>query len=87
MIARKITYIGNFTDELAGEIFDITRKNEITGFVKKINDREVELSLEGDPSQIKLIQHQIERKVKTHITDKKIVQIPFQYYVGVNYLS
>ena len=87
MIARKITYLGNFTDELAGEIFDITRKNEITGLVKKVNEREVELSLEGDPAQIKLIQHQIERKVKPHITDKKIVQIPYQYYVGLSYIS
>ncbi len=87
MIARKITYVGNFTDELAGEIFDITRKNEITGLVKKVNEREVELSLEGDPAQIKLIQHQIERKVKPHITDKKIAQIPYQYYVGLSYIS
>ncbi len=85
MIARKITYVGKFTDEVAGEIFDITRKNEITGVIKKVNEREIELSLEGDPSQIKLIQHQIERKIKPYIADKKVVQIPYQYFVGLNF--
>jgi acylphosphatase len=87
MIARKITYRGNFNDEVVGTMFDITRKNEITGIVKKVNDRVVELNLEGDPSQIKLIQHQIERKVKPFITDKSIEQIPYQYFVGINLLS
>jgi acylphosphatase len=86
MIARKITYLGNFNDEILGTIFDITRKNEITGLVKKINDKQVELDLEGDPSQIKLIQHQIERKVKPFITGKNISPIPYQNYVGVNFL-
>jgi acylphosphatase len=87
MIARKIIYRGHFSDEIVGIMFDITRKNEITGFVKKLNDSEVELSLEGDPSQIKLIQHQIERKIKPSITNKSIEQIPYQNYVGVNFLS
>lgn len=85
MIARKIIYRGNFNDEIAGTMFDITRKNEITGIVKKLSEQEVELSLEGDPSQIKLIQHQIERKVKAFISEKKVEQIPYQYYVGVHY--
>jgi acylphosphatase len=70
MIARKITYLGKFTDELAGEVFDITRKNEITGVIKKVNEREIELSLEGDPSQIKLIQHQIEKLSHTFLIKK-----------------
>ncbi len=87
MIARKIIYRGNFSDNDAAAMFDITRKNEITGFVKKISDAEVELSLEGDPSQIKLIQHQIERKVKTNITDKSVEPIPYQNYVGINFQS
>lgn len=87
MIARKITYRGNFNDETIGTIFDITRKNEITGQVKKVSDREVELNLEGDPSMIKLVQHQIERKIKTIISDKSITQIPYQYYVGVTFLA
>lgn len=85
MIARKITYRGNFNEEIVGAMFDITRKNEITGIVKKNNDKEVELLLEGDPSMIKLIQHQIERKVKTAISDKAIEKMPFQYYVGVQF--
>ena len=87
MIARKIIYRGHFSDEIVGTMFDITRKNEITGFVKKLNESAVELNLEGDPSQIKLIQHQIERKVKSAITNKSIEQIPYQNYVGVNFLS
>jgi hypothetical protein len=85
MIARKIVYRGNFNQEIVGTIFDITRKNEITGIVKMKNDKEVELLLEGDPSMIKLIQHQIERKVKGAISDKVIEQIPYQYYVGVQF--
>ena len=87
MIARKIIYRGHFSDEIVGTMFDITRKNEITGFVKKLSDSEVELNLEGDPSQIKLIQHLIERKVKSAITNKSIEQIPYQNYVRVNFLS
>lgn len=85
MIARKITYRGNFSEEIVGAMFDITRKNEITGIVKKNNEKEVELLLEGDPSMIKLIQHQIERKVKSAITDKSIEKMPYQYYVGVQF--
>lgn len=87
MIARKITYRGNFNQKSLGEIYDIARKNEITGQVKKVSDQEVELNLEGDAAQIKLIQHQIERKVKSSITNKTIVQIPYQYYVGVTFLA
>lgn len=87
MIARKITYRGNFNDVAVGEMFDITRKNEITGQVKKVSDKQVELNLEGDASMIKLIQHQIERKVKPHISEKTVEQIPYQYYVGVTFLN
>jgi acylphosphatase len=85
MIARKIVYRGNFNEEIVGTMFDITRKNEITGIVKKNNDKEVELLLEGDPSMIKLIQHQIERKVKGAISEKVVEQIPYHYYVGVEF--
>ncbi|WPU66175.1 acylphosphatase [Peredibacter starrii] len=87
MIARKITYRGNFNNESLGDIFNITRNNEITGLVKKVSDQEVELSLEGDSAQIKLIQHQIERKVKSAIKDKSIEPMPYQYYVGVTLLA
>ncbi len=87
MIARKITYRGNFNQIALGEIYDIARKNEITGQVKKVSDQEVELNLEGDAAQIKLIQHQIERKVKSSITNKTIEPIPYQYFVGVTFLA
>jgi acylphosphatase len=86
MIARKIIYRGNFDENTVGTMFDITRKNEITGFVKRLNTSEVELSLEGDPSMIKLIQHQIEHKVKASIKDKVVEPIPFQYYQGVTFI-
>lgn len=87
MIARKITYKGQFTPEVVGQIYDITRKIEITGFVKANGSNEVTLSLEGDPSMIKLIQHQIEHKVKAHISAKAIESIPYQYYQGINLLT
>lgn len=87
MIARKITYRGNFKPESFANIFDITRKNEITGQVKKVSDQEVELNLEGDPSQIKLIQHMIERKEKQTIIGKTVEQIPYHYFVGVTFLN
>jgi hypothetical protein len=87
MIARKITYRGNFNDQAVGDMYNITRDTEITGLVKKISPNEVELTLEGDASFIKLIQHRIERKVKTAISDKTVVQIPYQYYVGVTLLA
>ncbi len=86
MIARKITYRGNFNEQSIGEIYDITRKTEITGQVMAEGTNTVVLNLEGDPSMIKLIQHQIERKVKKSITDKTIEQIPYQNYIGVTFL-
>ena len=87
MIARRITYKGQFNQEALGIIFDVTRKNEITGQVKMVSDREIVLNLEGDPSFIKLIQHQIERKAKAFIKDKTVEQIPYQRYVGVTLLN
>ncbi len=86
MIARKITYKGNFSQQHIGEMYDITRKNEITGLVKAEGTSQVVLTLEGDASMIKLIQHQIERKVKSAITDKTIEPIPYHNYVGVTFL-
>jgi len=87
MIARKITYKGNFDQKCIGEIYDITRKAEITGQVKAENNTEVVLNLEGDAAIIKLIQHQIERKVKTAITDKKVEDMPYKNYIGVIFLT
>ncbi len=87
MIARKIIYTGNIDESTLAAIYDVTRKTEITGEVRKKSASEVELNLEGDPSMIKLIQHQIERRVKDSIKDKTVSQIPFQYFVGVTFFS
>lgn len=86
MIARKITYKGNFNQDALAAIYDITRRTEITGQVKTEGNSEVILNLEGDASMIKLIQHQIERKVKTAITNKTVEPIPYQNYIGVTFL-
>ena len=85
MIARKITYRGSFNDQSVGMFFDISRKNEITGIVKRVSENEIVLNLEGDPSQIKLIQHQIEHKLKPHIQSKNIETIPYHYYKGLDF--
>ena len=79
MIARKITYEGDLNQEAAGLIFDISRKIEITGEVKKLNNK-VELHLEGDPSMIKLIEHQVERRLKGQIKNKTVERNPFRFY-------
>jgi len=86
MIARRIVYKGQFNKESLSALFDITRKIEITGEVKPKGNQEVILNLEGDPSMIKLLQHQIERKLKTVIQDKTIEPIPYQYYTGIVFL-
>lgn len=86
MIARKIIYKGQFNDKIVAEMYDITRKTEITGEVKANGTSEVVLNLEGDASMIKLIQHQIERKIKTAITDKTVEPLPYMHYVGVTFL-
>jgi hypothetical protein len=86
MIARKITYRGNFDEKTISAMYDITRKTEITGQVSTPSPNEVVLNLEGDPSMLQLVQHQIERKVKSSISGKTVEQIPYQYYVGVTFL-
>ncbi len=87
MIARKITYQGNFTTDDVATIFDITRKIEITGEVKTINNQEIVLNLEGDPSMIALLQHQIDRKMKKAIKGKTVAPLTFHYYKGLTFLS
>lgn len=87
MIARKITYKGNFNQDALNIIFDIARKSEITGQVRMMSDREIVLNLEGDPSFIKLLQHRIDRSAKAFITDKVVEPIPYQRYVGITLLS
>lgn len=86
MISRKITYRGNFDKEAISTMFDITRKNSITGQVHALNAQAVELNLEGDASVIKLIQHRIERSVPS-ISDKIVETIPQQNFVGVTFLN
>ena len=87
MIARKITYRGTFDSDTVALIYDIARKTEITGEVKTQSTDEVVLNLEGDPSMLKLLQHQIERKIKSAIFSKTVEVIPYQYYVGVTFLQ
>lgn len=87
MIARRITYKGNFNQEAVGLIYNIVRNHEMTGQIQMVNEHEVVLNLEGDPSFIKLIQHQIERRAKSYITGKDVAQIPYQRYVGVTLLA
>jgi hypothetical protein len=83
MICRKIDYFGTFDDAAAGVIFDIVRKVEITGVVTKKSAECIELLLQGDPSMIKLAQHQIEHRVKSLIKNKDISTVPFQNLDGI----
>lgn len=87
MIARRVTYKGNFNEEALTIIYDLARKSEITGQVKMMNEREIVLNLEGDPSFIKLLQHRIDRAAKPYISEKLVEQIPYQRYVGVTLLT
>lgn len=86
MICRKITYRGNFDDQTAVKIFDIARKNEITGEVIYRSPQEIHLNLEGDASFIKLIQHQIEKSLKDKISHKEVDQLPYQQYSGITFI-
>jgi acylphosphatase len=86
MIARKIVYQGRLDAQAAETIYDIARKAEITGEVKFVAPDRVELALEGDPAQIKLVQHQVERRVKTQIENKEVLSVPFRYYHGLDFL-
>ena len=84
MIARKITYSGPIDVTQAEVIYDIVRKIEITGEVRFTTPGKVELDLEGDPSMIKLIQHQVERRVAG--LTKEVVPRPFQNFQGLDFL-
>jgi hypothetical protein len=86
MIARKIIYQGSFNSQNVGEIYNIARKVEMTGQIKLKSAHEVELILEGDPSMIKLIQHQVERKIKSAITGKTVEPHPYQFFQELVYL-
>ena len=86
MICRKITYRGNFDDQSAAQVFEITRRNEISGEVIYSSKLEIQLNLEGDPSFIKLIQHQIENSLKNKISNKEVSALPYQNYAGINFI-
>ena len=85
MICRKINYFGTFEDKIAGDVFDIVRKVEITGIVTKKSKQCIELLLQGDPSMIKLTQHKIEHRLKAAITNKEIQIMPFQNLEGITF--
>lgn len=85
MIARKITYQGSLDAEAAQAIFTIARNVEITGEVRYLSPNRIELALEGDPAQIKLVQHQVERRVKN--LSKEVIAVPFRNYHGLDFLS
>ena len=85
MISKKITYTGNFDSEKAGFVYNIARKVEMTGEIKLKSPKEMELILEGDPSMIKLIQHQVERKIKGSITSKAIETFPLQNFTALSF--
>ena len=86
MVTRKVTYHGNFEPASISAIVELARKAEVSGQIKAEATKSVVLNLEGDPSFIKLLQHQIERKLKTVITGKDIENLPYQYYVGLTFL-
>jgi hypothetical protein len=82
MIARKIIYKGNLGQNELELVFDISRKIEITGEIR-LDLKNIELNLEGDASMIKLIEHQIERKLGDLIQGKEITAIPYKMYEGL----
>jgi acylphosphatase len=86
MIARKIIYTGSLDAAAAELIYDVVRDVEITGIVRFAAEGKVELELEGDPSQIQLAQHRVERKVKGHIKGKTVVPQGYRNLVGLDFL-
>ena len=85
MIARKIIYEGIFDDRTLNAVYELVRKIEITGNLKKNSAGHLELNLEGDLSMIKLIEHQIERKCPTHIKGKEILPAQIMNYPNFSY--
>ena len=85
MITRKITYSGRLDAAAAEMVFDIARRIEITGEIKFTTNK-LELDLEGDPSMIKLVQHQVERKLKALVENKEVVSMPMKNYRGLDFL-
>lgn len=86
MIARKITYQGRLDAVSAEVVFDIARRVEITGEIKFVTPNRVELDLEGDAAIIKLVQHQVERKLLSTVEHKEVTTNPFRHYAGLDLL-
>ena len=86
MITRKVTYHGKFDSSAISAVVDLARKAELTGQVTVPSPNTMVLNLEGDPSYLKLLQHQIERQLKAIITGKDVEILPYQYYVGLTFL-
>ncbi len=83
MLAKKITYTGNFDSSSAETMLSIVRQIEMTGELKVKGSTSIELYLEGDLANITLILHQIKQNLKDQILDKTVERIPYQNYVGV----
>ena len=83
MIARKITYTGQFDSKSAETILSIVRQIDMTGEVKVVGPTTIEMYMEGDLANLTLILHQIKEKLKDQILDKKVERIHFQNYVGI----
>ena len=86
MITRKITYLGRLDAAAAETVFDLARRIEITGEIKFVTPNKLELDLEGDPSMIKLVQHQVERKLKSLVESKEVITMPYRNYRGLDLL-
>jgi len=84
MIARKITYTGNLDANAAEASTDVVADAEITGIVRFAGPGRIELELEGDPAQIQLAQHRVERKVKGMAKD--VAHADYRNHVGLAFL-
>lgn len=83
MICRKIIYRGFLNTASLNTIYDIARNIEITGEIKRYSDDEIHLLLEGDPSFVKLLQHQVEHSLGSSIISKSVETLPFKNYKGL----
>jgi hypothetical protein len=88
MIARTITYNGSLDANSAERIYDVVRDVEITGIVRFAGTGRVVLELEGDPAQVQLAQHRVERAVgvKGKILGKDVAHAEFRNHVGLSFL-
>jgi len=85
MISRKIQYSGNFTKENTNLLYEIIRNIDLKGELHHLGPNSIELRLEGDPSMIKLLEHQIQNRLQNNIEEKVVTPIPFKHYKGLSY--